>query len=68
MNPSLPRRAYAEIPADHSEQQRSSAAVANDRFWRIADIGLTGTECPLWRKADIRCGRLGLPDILYQTI
>ena len=28
----------------------------NDRFWRKADIGLTGIECPLWRKADIRRG------------
>jgi hypothetical protein len=23
------------------------------RFWRKADVGETGDECPVWRKADI---------------
>ena len=27
--------------------------MPNDRYWRKADIGVTGAEWPLWRKADI---------------
>jgi hypothetical protein len=33
-------------------------SVTNDRFWRLADIGLTGAEWPLRPKADIPGERL----------